>query len=44
MGREPQKVTKTFGSVYMGTKTVEVELFTWEKTDKVDVVKAAFGL
>jgi S-adenosylmethionine synthetase len=26
------------------TKTVEVELFTWEKLDYVDKVKEAFGL
>src|SRR5690606_35866751 len=31
MGREPQKVTKTFVSPNGETKTVEVELFTWEK-------------
>ena len=44
MGREPKVVTKTFESVYEGNKTVEVELFTWEKLDYVDKVKAAFGL
>ena len=26
------------------SKDVEVELFTWEKLDYVDKVKAAFGL
>jgi S-adenosylmethionine synthetase len=44
MGREPQMVTKTFTSNYQETKTVTVELFTWEKLDYVDKVKAAFKL
>ena len=44
MGRRPEVVTKTFDSVYEGSKVVEVELFTWEKLDYVDKVKAAFGL
>ncbi len=43
-GREPQKVTKQFFSRYEGNKEIEVELFTWEKLDYVDKVKAAFGL
>jgi S-adenosylmethionine synthetase len=43
MGRESKTVTKTF--VNAGQKaTIEVELFTWEKLDYVDSVKAAFGL
>ena len=38
-------MTKTFESFDGGeTKEVEVELFPWEKLDKVDAVKAAFGL
>ncbi len=45
MGREPQVVTKTFESNYNGgRKTVEVELFTWEKLDYVDRIRQAFGL
>ena len=44
MGREPETVTKTFTSHYHETKTVEVELFTWEKLDRVDDIKAEFGL
>jgi S-adenosylmethionine synthetase len=44
MGRTPQTVTKTFSSPYLPSKTMEVELFTWEKLDYVDVVKAAFAL
>ena len=41
---EPQVITKHFKSRYEGDKDVEVELFTWEKLDYVDKVKAAFGL
>ncbi|WP_257666636.1 methionine adenosyltransferase [Parapedobacter tibetensis] len=44
MGREPRIVTKTFESSNGETTTQEVELFTWEKLDYVDKVKAAFGL
>jgi S-adenosylmethionine synthetase len=44
MGREPKVVTKTYTSAYRETKTVEVELFTWEKLDYVDRIKAAFNL
>ena len=44
MGREPKSVTKTFENSNGETKTVEVELFTWEKLDYVEKVKAAFGL
>ncbi|MDD4848366.1 MAG: methionine adenosyltransferase [Bacteroidales bacterium] len=44
MGRKPQKVTKSFVSPYEGKKELEVELFTWEKIDQVDVVKTEFGL
>ena len=45
MGREPRVVTKTFESNYNnGNKTVQVELFTWEKLDYVDQIKQAFNL
>ncbi|NDV65718.1 methionine adenosyltransferase [Bacteroides sp. 224] len=44
MGREPRIVTKKFSSRYQPDKTMEVELFTWEKLDYVDKVKEAFGL
>jgi S-adenosylmethionine synthetase len=45
MGREPRMVTKTFESNYnCGKKTVEVELFTWEKLDYVDQIRKAFNL
>ena len=44
VGREPQTVVKTFSAPGVPDKTVEVELFTWEKLDYVEQVKAAFGL
>ncbi|RAJ06933.1 methionine adenosyltransferase [Chitinophaga skermanii] len=44
MGRENQVVTKVFNAGKKNEKKVEVELFTWEKLDYVDKVKAAFGL
>ncbi|WP_348799769.1 methionine adenosyltransferase [Flavobacterium adhaerens] len=44
MGRTPETVTKTFVAPGGTEKTVTVELFTWEKLDYVDQVKAAFGL
>lgn len=42
-GREPHTVTKTFHSKYEPDKTVEVELFTWEKLDLADDFRKAFG-
>ena len=44
MGRTPETVTKVFNSPDGQSKTVEVELFTWEKLDFVDKVKQAFTL
>ena len=44
MGRKNEIVKKTFTSHYHETKTVDVELFTWEKLDRVDDIKKAFGL
>ncbi len=44
MGREPKVVMKHFKSDYLDDKEIEVELFTWEKLDYTDKVKAAFGL
>ncbi len=43
VGREPRKVVKTFSSHYEEPFTREVELFTWEKLDAVDAVRAAFA-
>lgn len=44
MGRKPETVTKTFKSPSGEEKIVTVELFTWEKLDYVEKVKAAFGI
>lgn len=44
MGRKNEIVNKTFLGSNGEKKTVEVELFTWEKLDFVDKVKAAFGI
>ena len=44
IGRTPRKVTKTFHSRFQGDRTLEVELFTWEKLDYVETVREAFGL
>ncbi|MBR3633878.1 MAG: methionine adenosyltransferase [Bacteroidaceae bacterium] len=52
MGREPQKVVKHFISRYNnggaanGPKEldIEVELFTWEKLDRVEDIKKAFNI
>ena len=44
MGRTPRIVTKSFKSQYLGDKTIEVELFTWEKLDYIDEIKTVFGL
>ncbi|MDR3218277.1 MAG: methionine adenosyltransferase [Dysgonamonadaceae bacterium] len=40
VGRQPQTVKKIFSSRYLEPKTIEVELFTWEKLDYVDKIKA----
>ena len=44
MGRKPEIVTKTFKSANGELKTLEVELFTWEKLDYVDIIKENFKL
>jgi len=44
MGRESKVVKKVFTSHYHETKEMEVELFTWEKLDRVDDIKQAFNL
>lgn len=44
MGRTNEVVKKTFTAANGEKKEVEVELFTWEKLDFVDKVKAEFGL
>ena len=44
MGRNPEIKKKTFTSHYHETKTIDVELFTWEKLDRVDDIRKEFGL
>ena len=45
MGRQPQVIRKVFNSRYIPEPVVcDVELFTWEKLDYVDKIKATFGL
>ena len=44
MGRKNEIVTKTFTQPGGESKTMDVELFTWEKLDYVDNVKKAFSL
>ena len=44
MGRQPEVVKKTFTSHYHETKTIDVELFTWEKLDRVDDIRREFGI
>ena len=44
MGRKCEIIKKTFTSHYHETKTINVELFTWEKLDCVDMIKKNFNL
>ncbi|HAS60495.1 MAG TPA: methionine adenosyltransferase [Algoriphagus sp.] len=44
MGRQNEVVTKTFVSPYRDEIKLDVELFTWEKLDYVEKIKAAFSL
>lgn len=44
MGRKNEVVEKTFTSLYHKTKTINVELFTWEKLDQVERIRKAFAL
>ena len=44
MGRKNEVVTKTFTSHYHETRTIDVELFTWEKLDSVDNIRKVFDL
>ena len=44
MGRKSEVVEKTFTSRYHETKVMKVELFTWEKLDRVDDIRKEFGL
>ncbi len=44
MGRKSKFVTKTFESPNGESKTLEVELFTWEKLDMLDKIKLKLKL
>jgi S-adenosylmethionine synthetase len=44
MGRKNEVVTKEFTGATGEKKSIEVELFTWEKLDYVDKIKAAFRI
>ena len=44
MGRKPETIIKTFNSPNGETKTLEVELFTWEKLDYVEIIKQKIKL
>ena len=42
MGRKSEVVKKVFTSHYHETREIDVELFTWEKLDRVDDIKREF--
>ena len=44
MGRSPKVVTKVFENAIGEKKEIEVELFTWEKKDFVEILKKEFNL
>ena len=44
MGRKPEIVSKTFNSPTGESKTLEVELFTWEKLDFVKKIKESLNI
>ena len=44
MGRKCEVVEKTFTSRYHEIKVMKVELFTWEKLDRVDDIRKEFGI
>jgi S-adenosylmethionine synthetase len=44
MGRTNEVVTKTFIDADGNEYQQQVELFTWEKLDRIEAVKTAFGL
>ena len=44
MGRKNETIRKKFTSNYHETREIDVELFTWEKLDRVDDIKREFGL
>ena len=44
MGRKYELKVKKFESLYNETREVEVELFTWEKLNMTETLRATFGL
>ena len=44
MGRKPEIISKTFNSPTGESKTLEVELFTWEKLDFVKKIKQSLNI
>jgi S-adenosylmethionine synthetase len=44
MGRKNETVRKTFIGANGESKTLEVELFTWEKLDYIETIKQSFGI
>lgn len=45
MGREPKTVKKQFNSKYTPQGVIcEVELFTWEKLDHIEIIKKSFNI
>jgi len=44
MGRTPETVTKTFQAPGGLSRTITVDLFTWEELNYVDQIKTAFGI
>ena len=44
MGRQSEVIKKVFSSHYHETREMDVELFTWEKLDRIDDIKKTFGL
>jgi len=44
MGRKSEVKKKIFTSHYHETREIDVELFTWEKLDRVDDIKKTFGI
>lgn len=44
MGREPEVKIKQFSTPAGEIRSIEVELFTWEKLDHISTVKSEFGI
>lgn len=44
LGRNPREIVKHFHNRYYGDRDVKVELFTWEKLDSIDKIRAYFRI